>query len=216
MILHAVLARRPAGLRGRAGVEEGRRLGRRALARSARLAGATFHAEGVVPPPPPPPRDVRSAERLPDARDLPRDADGAPRSLDGWHWSTTNTRGLVGALVAPCPVALDAEWLHRPRLAEVRAAFDRDELERIGTTPLPPELVVWTAKEAVLKLARVGLAALQRCRIVEREGPQILRVTLDHRTFRVRQLVWGEHLLAFACSAVDYDVRLETLQEPAV
>jgi len=196
MILHPVVVRRTEGLRGRAGVELGRRLGRRALERSAELAGAPW-----------------AGTRFPE-EGLPADKSGAPLPRDGWHWSTTNTRGLIGALVAPCPVALDAEWVRRPRLDEIRSAFDPDELARVGASPGPAELAVWTAKEAVLKLTGVGLAGLPGCRVVEREGPGLLRVTLDRRAFRVRQQVWGEHLLAFACDAEEYEVRLETLETP--
>ena len=121
--------------------------------------------------------------------------------------------GLVGSLFAPCPAALDAEWLRRPRLAAIRPAFDPDELARAGSALAPPELAVWTAKEAVLKLVGVGLAGLPRCHVVEREGEGLLRLAFEQRSFRVRQLVWGEHLLAIACGTEEFHVELEALKE---
>ena len=77
-------------------VEEARRLGRRALEEASRLARLSAPTEF--------PRD---AERAP----LPFEDERAPGRL--WHWSTTNTRGLVAAAVAPAPIGIDAEWLDR-------------------------------------------------------------------------------------------------------
>lgn len=202
MRLHPVISARDPRLVGRAGVQDGRRLGRRCLERSARLVGA--------PHPPPTSGDSPEPDRLPE---FPRDSAGAPLPYHDWHWSTTNTRGLAGGLVAPCPVALDAEWLKRPRLGAVRSYFDPRELALVAGFGAPAALVLWTAKEVVLKLTGVGLAGLPDCELISAEAPHALVVGFRGRRQRVHSMVAHEHVLAFACEADSPCFELEELEE---
>lgn len=178
MILRPVIAPFDQELRGRAALEEGRRLGRLALAASAARCGAP--------------------------RDLGRDARGAPAASGGWSWSNTNTRGLAAAVVAPARVGIDAEWLDRPRLDAVRERF-ADELGRLGSDRPETVLRLWTAKEAVLKAYGVGLADLPRCPLAE-EREEGLVLAYRGRLHAVRQWRFGRHLLAVACAAPGFAV----------
>lgn len=143
----------------------------------------------------------------------PRDEVGAPAPLAGWHASWSDTTGLVAAVVAPVPVALDVEWLHRPRQGVARERFrESGELARLeaisaGEALDEAVLALWTAKEALLKLARTGLADLGRCplataeRLESGEGPRY-RFRLVHAEREVRVPVHriGAHLLAVAAA----------------
>ena len=178
MILRPVLVRFSSALPRRARGAEARAAARAALAESARSAGARLDGE---------------------ARPLPKDARGAPLPLHGWHWSLADTIGLAAGLVARVPVAIDAEWLGRPRWEAARARFaETGELERLGADDRPAVLALWTAKEALLKLRGSGLADLGHCALVAVQGQEFW---LAHRgrTNLVRVLVQGEHLLAVAC-----------------
>jgi phosphopantetheinyl transferase len=160
---------------GRAAIQSARRLAGRALETSARGAGALL-------------------------RRFARDADGAPLAAAGWHWSLSSTRGLVAALVAPAPVGIDVERLARPRLDAARRRLDELDptaLERMGGDRAAV-LTLWTATEAVLKAARVGIAGLARCRLVERLTADRLSMTLDGTSFDVFLQSVGQHVAAVA------------------
>jgi len=135
------------------------------------------------------------------ARAWPRDESGAPAVRAGWHASFADTAGLAAALVARSPAALDVEWLGRPRWQAARARFaEEGELARLGADDRASVLALWTAKEAVLKLARVGLADLGRCPLVARteQGFVLLHRGVERS---VRVLAHGPHVLAVAAAA---------------
>lgn len=147
----------------------------------------------------------------------PRTDTGAPAVVRGWHASLADATGLALALVAPFPVAVDAEWRHRARLAAVRERFAASgELARLGDDSPDALLVLWTAKEALLKLAGVGLAELGLCTLLARADE---RVWLTHRGHAHEVLVRrvGAHWIAVAGvgpGAAD-SVELHELQEVA-
>ena len=183
MILRAVLAARPTAPRGRAGVEEARRLGRAALEESARVSG--FELPAGTPP-------------------FPRDAERAPLPIqrtDGHgplYWSTTNTTGLVVALVAPVPVGVDAEWLGRPRSEAVVAYVPEGERQRTGlATPLAA-FAIWSAREAVVKCAGIGMAAMGDVALVDAPSAGPWSMRLGSALYHVRQLRDERHVVSVA------------------
>ena len=145
----------------------------------------------------------------------PRDEDGAPASLAGWHVSLSDTAGLAAAIAAPVPVALDVEWLGRPRWEVARERFRAEgELTLLGADDSLAVLSLWTAKEALLKLRRVGLADLGRCSLVRvtAQGEFVLLHGAGEQRVRVQRA--GDHLLALACDEAAA-IELGTLAEVA-
>ena len=199
MGLHLVLAPTPADLPRSRHVAAAREASLRALAASARLAG-------VEP-------------RAPDT-----DEAGAPLPWGAWHWSLAHTRGLALALVAPGPAGVDVERLDRARVADLTDRIVSPAERALLDDLLPATLLrVWTAKEAVLKRAGVGLAELDDCRlagplgVLSGEGEAVVR----HRGAVHRVLQWhvdaagdgsATHVVAACCEAGE--VRLTRL-EPA-
>ena len=199
VILYPVVARLARDLRGRDGVAEARRLGRVSLDRSSKLA----HVEHT---------------------NFPRDPERAPTPFRSggvtWYWSTTNTTGLAGGVVAPTRVAIDAEWLDRPRLEAVLEYFapaELDDLLQLGLDERRAALALWSAKESVVKLTGVGMAGMGRatleCVLAPGRGtPTRLAVSLEDEVFEVVQVWEGEHVVSLACDAPAYRVQLKTLE----
>ncbi|MEW6220541.1 MAG: 4'-phosphopantetheinyl transferase superfamily protein [Thermodesulfobacteriota bacterium] len=117
--------------------------------------------------------------------DLPRDERGAPLLLAGIGWSVSHKPSVCAAVVGWGAMGIDIEEI-RPR--------QPDLVGRVGTAAEwailggrgPAELFrLWTAKEAVLKAAGIGIAGLDRCRITGRPGEGELALVLDGRAFLV-------------------------------
>lgn len=144
--------------------------------------------------------------------DWPRTGAGAPAAVRGWHASWTDTTGLALALVARFPVAVDAEWSLRPRWEAAREHFrEAEELARLGSSSRDDVLALWTAKEALLKLAGVGLADLARCPLVRRGGERFV-LAYAGREHHVRVRRHGAHWIAWA-SAQPAELELHALLE---
>lgn len=194
MRLFPALALLDRALDGRERLAAARHFGAIALARSAEHAGAPFGDGGPT--------------------EFPTDDDGVPQPLDGWSWSLTHTRGLVCGAVAPGPVGVDAEWLGRRRWHHAREYFEdsaAEELALIGDDNLGV-LSLWTAKEAVLKRARVGLYDLARCPLVERTDEHAFLLRHRREEVHVVRRIFGEHVLALAYGE-PFELDLTTLPE---
>jgi hypothetical protein len=147
---------------------------------------------------------------------FPRDAGGAPLPFcGGFFWSAANTRGAALAAVAGEPVGVDLEALARPRVPPAAAFADARELAlHAGPWSAGLALALWAAKEAVLKLAGVGVAELRACRLAEPPaGAEPGELLLEHRGRRVRaRLLRAEgFLLALACARAEAAPELSVL-----
>ncbi len=204
VMLYPVVARVPRGLVGREGVQRARTLGRASLDYSSKLTRLGTSAV-----------------------DYPRDRERAPAPFEHggttWHWSTTNTPGLAGGVVAPLRVSIDAEWLDRPRLEATLEYFAADELEPlrdIGLDARRAALSLWSAKEAVIKLTGIGMAGMGRARLErvlapENGAPSRLAVAFEGERFCVHQRWNGEHVVSIACDTDEFRVQLRVLEESA-
>lgn len=142
----------------------------------------------------------------------PREASGAPALLGGWHASFSDTVGLAVAVVAPFALALDVEARARPRWEAARERFrESGELGVLASESQDDVLALWSAKEALLKLARVGLADLARVMLLGRTGE---RFTFAYagREHEVAVHALEAHFLAVA-SAEPLELALHELQE---
>ena len=123
---------------------------------------------------------LSSARRLGlSIRELPQNEDGVPQPIHGWHWSVSHTRGFVGGIIYPAPIGIDVERVQRRREELVRAAMSQAELDLAGGRRWTCFTRIWSAKEAVLKMAGCGLAELSRCVLVA--APTSRSLVLHHR-----------------------------------
>lgn len=197
----APLATGPPTPRGRAGVELARQRAQQALEASAQRAGLA---------------DL--------ALEFPRDAERAPlpmrRGGESWYWSTTHTHGLAAGMIGNRPLGIDAEWLARPRQEALGEYLSQAELEAMQLPGAHAALALWSAKEAVLKLSGIGMAAMGRTTLVSRSAGGRLWLRLDGRLHLVRQSWLEEHVLSLAIQPTpefqDFELELcflEAVQE---
>jgi 4'-phosphopantetheinyl transferase len=143
--------------------------------------------------------------------ELAFDERGAPRPFAGWHWSLAHTRELALAALARSRIGVDLELANAPRVAKLARVFDDDELALLGSRDASSLARLWTAKEAVLKLAGVGIAELSLVRLecIDPNGRMHLRHRGEPRAVLHRSI--GTHVAALCLedSAGEVDWRAD-------
>lgn len=184
-VLLPVILSTPAQERQRPGPERVRaqsRAGRAAVRRSAERCGATLG-------------------------ELELDAAGAPRPALGWHWSTTHDATWAAGVVHRAPVGIDLERIEPRRPELVEPVLSDPERELLGEFDWRDFMRVWTAKEAVLKRAGIGLSALSQCRLAAPPAARV--VELDFRGARClvhQTFLSGEHVVSVHTPGSDWSV----------
>lgn len=121
---------------------------------------------------------------------------GAPLPLGGNYWSLTHKAMYVGGVAAGFPVGIDIEQVRPVQKALYRKTAGDDEWRLSGEDPLQLFFRYWTAKEAVLKAAAVGLKDLSRCRIGAVLDDHHLRVDYLNKSWRITQVFFDGHVAA--------------------
>jgi len=101
--------------------------------------------------------------------ELVKDDTGRPLPVNGVHWSLTHKTGYVGAVVSLDIIGIDVEKIiPRNTRALFRKAAEPDEWNLAGNNRSWGIFHrYWTAKEAVLKAAGIGLKDLSTCRVTQ-------------------------------------------------
>lgn len=151
---------------------------------------------------------VRAAAARAGARlgPLRQDEHGAPLPEGGWCWSLSHDAGLVAGVVAPVAVGIDVERARTRRDALVERVLAPPERALLRTLDGLAFARVWTAKEAVLKRAGLGLTGLSRCRLAAVAGPERLLLELDGEPQRVEQRRIGERVVSVCAAGEDWTV----------
>jgi 4'-phosphopantetheinyl transferase len=134
---------------------------------------------------------------------LDKDAEEAPLPSNGWHWSLSHAGGFAAGAVCRAPIGIDVEAVAPRRLDIVKRVCSRDEMEVLGGFSWEAFVRAWTAKEAVLKKAGVGLLELGRCRLVAAPRADVLIMNHRERDHVVHASVRFEHVAAVAHDDVD-------------
>jgi len=124
---------------------------------------------------------------------LEQDERNAPLPFNGTHWSITHKNEYVGAVVCPSPTGIDIEKICRRSESLFRKTADEAEWALADKT-FTTFFRYWTAKEAVLKAAGIGLRDLSKCRISRVLGPHHLDVEYDGNNWQVEHNFFNSHI----------------------
>lgn len=137
---------------------------------------------------------------------LDKDKMGAPLPFKGVFWSISHKEEYVAAAASCNPVGIDIEKIRAcPKSLYVKIASEAEWLI-FKDSVHDPFFRCWTAKEAVLKVERVGLTGLSRCRISAAIDDALLVVSFENREWFVRQYYHDGHV---ASVVVSHDDRVE-------
>jgi len=135
---------------------------------------------------------------------LQQDERNAPLPFRGTYWSITHKTEYVGAVVSPLPAGIDIEKIC-PR---TKSLFDKAANEAewaLADKSFTTFFRYWTAKEAVLKAAGIGLKDLSRCRISRVLSTYHLDVEYEGDKWQIEHNFFNDHI----ASIVKNDLMIE-------
>ena len=135
---------------------------------------------------------------------LEQDERNAPLPFDGIYWSITHKAEYVGGVIAPYPIGIDIEKI----CSRTEALFQKTATEAewsLADKTFKTFFRYWTAKEAVLKAAGIGLKALSKCRIIRVPDKQHLDIEYDANTYRIQHHYYNDHIASIVKNSFEID-----------
>jgi 4'-phosphopantetheinyl transferase len=135
---------------------------------------------------------------------LEQDERNAPLPFDGIYWSITHKTEYVGGVIAPYPVGIDIEKI----CSRTKALFQKTASEAewsLADMTFETFFRYWTAKEAVLKAAGIGLKALSKCRVVRVPDERHLDIEYGASTYRIQHHYYNDHVASIVKNSFEID-----------
>ncbi|MDM7998899.1 MAG: 4'-phosphopantetheinyl transferase superfamily protein [Dehalococcoidia bacterium] len=137
-----------------------------------------------------------SARRLGIAMpELRKNNDDAPLAFDGYYWSVSHKPRYVAAVIGRDRIGIDIEEMEPRRQDIFRYVASEEEWQILGGKSRDSLYRCWTAKEAVVKSAGVGLAGLKSCRVLDVRN-NVLSLSHDGQTYDIVQLCHDGHIVS--------------------
>ena len=127
--------------------------------------------------------------------ELLKDEKGVPFPVAGIYWSLSHKPKYVAAVISKDKVGIDIEEIKpRPESLFARVASDEEwELQERSWDTL---YRYWTAKEAILKAAGIGISGLKTCRIISVPDENHITSNYKGQIFLVEQLRHKNHIVS--------------------
>lgn len=125
-----------------------------------------------------------------------KDGDDVPIPLNGTYWSVSHKPRCVAAVVSAEPAGIDIEDLEPRSEPPYRLVASEAEWELGGGRSQDLFFRYWTAKEAVLKAAGVGITGLKKCTVASIPDGTHVVLSYRDRTFRVEHYYCMNHIAA--------------------
>ncbi|MBW2487047.1 MAG: 4'-phosphopantetheinyl transferase superfamily protein [Deltaproteobacteria bacterium] len=135
---------------------------------------------------------------------LEQDERNAPLPFDRIYWSITHKAEYVGGVIAPYPIGIDIEKI----CSRTEALFQKTATETewsLADKTFETFFRYWTAKEAVLKAAGIGLKALSKCRIIRVPDKRHLDIEYDANTYRIQHHYYNDHIASIVKNSFEID-----------
>ena len=126
--------------------------------------------------------------------DLEKDTNGAPLPFEGNFWSLTHKPAYVGAVICPQAAGIDIEAVKEVSTGLIRKVAHDQEWRLTDEDPQTLFFRYWTAKEAVLKAAGVGISGLSQCRVVAVPDDSHLGLDYKGRNYLVEHFFFDGHV----------------------
>ena len=125
---------------------------------------------------------------------LHKDANGAPLPFEGNYWSLTHKRTYVGAVLCTQAIGIDIETVRDISAGVMRKTAVEEEWLLSDEHLQTLFFRYWTAKEAVLKAAGVGISGLSQCRVTAVPDENHLRLEYEGTGYLVEDFFFDGHV----------------------
>ncbi|QTA80814.1 4'-phosphopantetheinyl transferase domain-containing protein [Desulfonema limicola] len=125
---------------------------------------------------------------------LPKDENSAPMPVNGCFWSVTHKPAYAGGVVSCKPAGFDIEKIKEYTKGLRRKIADNKEWSLVDPEKLESFFRYWTAKEAVLKAAGVGLSELSKCRIAGIIDDFHLKILFKNQIWIAEHFYFNDHM----------------------
>lgn len=127
---------------------------------------------------------------------LLKDEDDVPYPSNGNYWSLSHKPKCVAAVVSDKAIGIDIDEIRPRRKSAFNLVASEEEWELGKDRSWCTFFRYWTAKEATLKVAGVGIGGLKACRLVS--IPDKNHIVLNHRgcLFIVEQFNYRNHVVS--------------------
>ena len=135
---------------------------------------------------------------------LQQDERNAPLPFDGNFWSITHKTEYVGGVIAHYPVGIDIEKI----CSRSKALFQKTATEAewsLAEKSIETFFRYWTAKEAVLKAAGIGLKALSKCRVIRVPDERHLDIEYDASSYRIQHHYYNDHIASIVKNSFEIE-----------
>jgi 4'-phosphopantetheinyl transferase len=131
---------------------------------------------------------------------IQKDDKGAPFSVNGVHLSLSHTSFFAAGIIACSPIGIDLEKIVSfSNFLKNRVATESEWKLFSEVTPIA-FYRLWTAKEAVLKAAGIGIAGLPECEVTELFGDQGMTLTMFGKVWQAEHHLFQDHIASVASS----------------
>jgi 4'-phosphopantetheinyl transferase len=128
--------------------------------------------------------------------ELLQDQNGAPLPFEGTYWSITHKMDYVGGVVSPQPIGLDIEKIRLCSKGLFRKTAGEQEWRLVepASDSAATFFRYWTAKEAVLKAAGIGIKDLSQCRVVRILDDDHLLIRYGQKAWHIEHVFFDGHV----------------------
>ncbi len=144
--------------------------------------------------------------------ELRKDGDDVPLPFGEYHWSVSHKPKYVAAVVGRGRMGIDVEEIEPRKDRIYDYVASAEEWEIFGGKSWDTLYHCWTAKEAVVKSAGVGLAGLKSCRVQDVQDAGV-SLSYEGRPYRVAQIRHDGHIVSVLSN--DHVVEWVLLEDPA-
>lgn len=135
-------------------------------------------------------------------KSLPKDPNGSPLPSAGVYWSISHKPLYVAGVASTSPIGIDVEPITpRKTTGLFFKVADEGEWGLAGGPSWHDFYRFWTAKEAVLKAAGIGLKELSQCRIHQILDNTRLTVAYNGRIWQVVHTFFDGHIASLVHQA---------------
>jgi 4'-phosphopantetheinyl transferase len=137
------------------------------------------------------------------AEDFPKDENGAPLPVNGYFWSISHKPEYVAGVVSPQKIGIDIEKIEPRQPALFKKVADKSEWDLGDEDSWHLFFRYWTAKEAVLKAAGIGLKDLSKCKIIQIKDDTHLIIQYLDRKWDIEHFFFNRHIASIVNNTPD-------------